>query len=398
MPGFRARAAAVPATTSGASSAAVKAAMARAASGRVDKEPISGLSRSGINRPAAPYLAPRGGPFRSMRRGLLIASAALSAAIAISGIYVVAHYDPAGQDSANQGSANQGSAGTGTGPASESPHAGTHPASALLVHDGDTVEATGRVIAAPNAPVKFCAPAPQAIAAGDGPPDCLFWVEARGVDLDALADRSVIDGVVVGMATLRGTWQSRVLTVTSQPPPATSSTMVVPSERRLPCDPPPGGWQRTSEVGGGPALRDYLAQHSDQFAEPWIAWPEGTPGPNTAAPDFFTKPAVFVIEVVSGDVDQARAELSRVYAGNLCVVRAEPEVRSSAEVNRNRAALADRVLPLMNERRNGIYSAGDDPSGRYHVDFVVLDQQLLDAFTRIGLDVLILNPWIRPAA
>lgn len=222
----------------------------------------------------------------------------------------------------------------------------------------------------------------------------MLWVEARSVSLDTLTKRAVVGDVVVGYARLRGIWQDRALNVTSQGVPVEPTALVVPPEDPVPCDPPPGGWQASSDIDGR-AVHDYIEQHPGQFAAPWVAWPDGPPSAATAAPGA-AKPSVFVIEMISGDVDRARTELSRIFTGNLCVARARPGVRPSGDVQRGAAEIMKRLDPVMHDRRNGIFTAGDDPSGRVSVEFLVLDRQLYDAFTRVGLDDLILNPWIRP--
>src|SRR5262249_56792282 len=96
---------------------------------------------------------------------------------------------------------------------------------ALVVHDGAVVEATGRVIAAPGKPVVYCPDLPQPAIGyppGQEPaPSCPpgYAVTVIGVRLDQLTGVRTVRGVLVGDATLRGTWHNRVITVTRQSTP-----------------------------------------------------------------------------------------------------------------------------------------------------------------------------------
>lgn len=240
-----------------------------------------------------------------MRR-LIVFGAAFAAVIVLVTIYVVA-----GRGSPPSAPAGQGRESPSSAPAGRA-------ANALLVRDGDTVEASGRVFAAPGQPVQFC-PGDARAEPTDEPCVRGLWVEARSVSLDTLTRRTVFGDVVVGYARLRGSWQDRVLNVLSQGDPVEPPALVVPREDPVPCEPPPGGWQASSDIDGR-AVHDYIERHPGQFAAPWVAWPDGPPGTATAAPGA-AKPSVLVIEVITGDVDQARTELSRISTGNLCVAR-----------------------------------------------------------------------------
>jgi len=123
--------------------------------------------------------------------------------------------------------------------------------------------------------------------------------------------------------------------------------------------------------------------------------PDRNPRRRSASPRATRHPAVGSPSPPSTTSRRWTAELTRLYPGNLCVAGAEPGVRPSAEVARNATEMTNLLMPLMLDPRNGIYASGDDPSSRFHLDFVVLDQPLYEAFARIGLDKLIVNPWIR---
>ena len=114
-----------------------------------------------------------------------------------------------------------------------------------VLRDGDTVRASGRVVAAdgvtwfePPLPVPLVAYAP-----GREPPPrpAGLGVPAIGVDLARLDRRREKQGAVEGWATLTGTWRQDRLRVAGQGPP-TRPVDEGPYLRRPPCPEPAGGW------------------------------------------------------------------------------------------------------------------------------------------------------------
>ncbi len=313
------------------------------------------------------------------RRWPAIAAAAAGVAVVASGAVILAgnpHSRP------SPGSAVAGGDATAVDPAT------------LVVHDGDLVEATGQVIAAPGKPVVYCAPhAETAIGylPGHEPaPTCQegLAVTLVGVDLDRLSDARTVKGVRVGQATLRGTWQERTITVTEQSPPGHPQYRSTGPPEKPPCAAPPGGWQ-PGELSGLDALDGYLNQHPDRFGGLWIGWPDGYPSGPTDGPDYAGRTQVAVVEVVTGDLEAAQRELAAIFAGNLCVARGRITLAEAARVR----MLVER---LMDDRGTGISSAGGAGQYGVTVQLTVLDERLYGAFARIGLDALDLQPAVRP--
>jgi hypothetical protein len=107
-----------------------------------------------------------------------------------------------------------------------------------------------------------------------------------------------------------------------------------------PCPAPAGGWSVSQDWFDDP-VRDYLHAPADQFAEPFA-----THSGNAR---------ILVVEVVSGDVDQARAALTAIYTENLCVVAA-PGKHSIADDDKLQATTGKAVLALMDDTALGIYT------------------------------------------
>ncbi|MET8153790.1 hypothetical protein, partial [Actinoplanes sp. NPDC005259] len=146
-----------------------------------------------------------------------------------------------------------------------------------------------------------------------------------------------------------------------------------------PCPAPAGGW-RDGEDWVDDQVREYLQAHADQFAEPFAT--------------HVGNARILVVEVVSGDVKQARAALTAIYTDNLCVVAA-PGGHSIAAENTLQATTGQAVGALMDDPASDIYLATSE-DGKMRVQMIQLTQPLYDKFAAIGLDHLILDPWIRP--
>jgi hypothetical protein len=229
----------------------------------------------------------------------------------------------------------------------------------LIVRDGDLVEASGSV-----EDWELCAPAPVFS------DTCPYGTQVPGV--------WATDG-----ATLRGRWHPIGLSDIQRMPYAPTSAGVLGDfdlPDTPPCPAPAGGW-RDGEDWVDDQVRDYLHAHAAQFAEPFAT--------------HVGNARILVVEVVSGDVDQARAALTAIYTDNLCVVAA-PGGHSIAAENRLQATTGKAVGALMNDTALGIYLAHSE-DGKIRVNMIQLTQPLYDKFAAIGLDHLILDPWIRPA-
>ncbi|WP_212987577.1 hypothetical protein [Actinoplanes auranticolor] len=96
-----------------------------------------------------------------------------------------------------------------------------------------------------------------------------------------------------------------------------------------------------------------------------------------------------------GDVARAWAALTAVSTANLCVVAA-PGERSLADDDKLEAATGKAVEALMNDRDLGIYLAGPE-DGKMRMTMLHLTQRHYDKLAAIGLEHVIIEPWIRPA-
>jgi hypothetical protein len=182
-------------------------------------------------------------------------------------------------------------------------------------------------------------------------------------------------------ATLRGRWHRGGLSDIHRIPYSPTSAGVLGDSDlpdTPPCPAPAGGWSVSQDWFDDP-VRDYLRAHADQFAESFA-----THSGNAR---------ILVVEVVSGDLHQARAALAAIYTENLCVVAA-PGGHSIAAQDRLQATTGEAVGALMNDTASGIYLITSE-DGKMRVNTVQLTQPLCDKFAAIGLDHLILDPWIR---
>jgi hypothetical protein len=266
----------------------------------------------------------------------------------------------------------------------------THP---LEVRDGDRVEVSGHVVAAPGVPVQYCVPLPSAsqVDLSGKPPACApgAAVDLTGVDLSRLVDLSVIGGVKSGEARLVGTWKAETIAVEEQGAPAPEQ----PGDAAptVPCAAPAGGWKKDDASQSiTPAVEQFVKTRAADLQNPWIGWPEGFPTETTpGAPP--NKPSVLMIGVAHGDVAAVRRALEPQVKGNLCVIQVKV---SQSEAAKQQAAVE--ALPM---REYGITAiglgVGDKP---VRVELRILDEKTLNALRPIGVDSLDLQPYIRPVS
>jgi hypothetical protein len=264
----------------------------------------------------------------------------------------------------------------------------------LVVHDGDTAEASGIVLAEPSKPVRFCPE--DAVAVADlvgnrarartcGP----FGVPVTGADLDRLADRQVNGSTVSGLATLRGVYTHGALRVTKQSaPPAPKHTdpeVSLPVFLRTPpCTPPAGGWRGqpdNSAIGG------YINRYPERFNAVGVSYPKTAVwDPKNIGYDTW----VAVVGVFRGDLAQAQAELRRKFGGNICTVRVHYSLTEQL-------AAQHAVEQLVKDHANGIYAASGVGNFRaIGASIIVLTPQLFDKLSAIGLHELALDVWLKP--
>jgi hypothetical protein len=273
-------------------------------------------------------------------------------------------------------------------PAVPSPTA-SRPLSAeeLVLRDGDTVEASGVVIADDGGPVYFCSWLPTAaggsaavLRAGDPGREtnqCRDGVPATGVDLGGLSRPERNDGGITGTAWLRGVWRGGVLHVTEQ---ATKGGQGYESEipdvlRHTPCAPPAGGWR-------GPAdhrLGDYVDARPDQFYGVGVNRPEG----------YRDGTEVSVVGVAKGDLAAVQKDLRARFGSNICTVRVLYSARELAPVR-------EAAVQLMQGGRSWINGVGTESFKGLRIYLTWLDQHRLDELRAIGLQYLTLDVWLKP--
>jgi hypothetical protein len=100
-------------------------------------------------------------------------------------------------------------------------------------------------------------------------------------------------------------------------------------EPPVPCEPPSAGWKAGrgvdtafDEAAVTNALTEHVRANPTRYTDLWEAHPDGTPTDASYR-------AVYVVGT-TGDVDAARAELSAIYPGNLCV---HPVQYSASKLN-----------------------------------------------------------------
>lgn len=288
-------------------------------------------------------------------------------------------------------------------PATATPAAPSRPLptgwAASMLDEGDAAVASGIVRASACGPVLFCVPD-----AGDftGPGRCAYGIEARGVDLDALAERYVTSGVTVGLATLRGVWRGGVLTVTHQSPwqrpPRPPVPGPGPPPPRPPCPPPPGGWLRESLTRSELELHAHVQQRPDRYDPPWRSWPQGYSSLDSSLPENRNRPLVVVVEVRTGDIDRARAELRAAYSGNLCVVPTTGDPPEPHWQLWPRSPDIDPLRPVLNAFEQTVWLHESGPHDWITVHCVALDRRLAEALDAHDRDrIVIVRPWLLPA-
>jgi hypothetical protein len=159
--------------------------------------------------------------------------------------------------------------------------ASTYPA---LLQDGQTVQASGRVVSVPGKPLRFCAPESfPAVAYAPGrepaPAWCPLGVNVTGVTMPTLTMRRSKDGASEGWGYLRGTYRAGTVAVTMQSAqrdmPDSYETLTTP-----PCPTPAAGWQRTAPGSNQTAITDkmwaYNSAHHGQVVTSAIFRPSAT--------------------------------------------------------------------------------------------------------------------------
>lgn len=203
-----------------------------------------------------------------------------------------------------------------------------------------------------------------------------------------MPERKVDRGVVIGRATVQGTYRAGVVSVDRQAAPEPSAERPSSLPERPPCPAPAEGW-RAGEADVD-RLVGYLEAHQDRYVDLWLTYPDGYPKPDDGA----TPRPSRIVPVVGTVLDPAAAEagLRSVHSGNLCVVR----VKHPSSTLRT---VTDRLTTDDGRPAHGVYGVSPDGiTGTVAVDLVVLDaaaqRWLRQADDRTG--TVTPHPWVRP--
>ncbi|HET6295317.1 MAG TPA: hypothetical protein VFG33_18170 [Kribbella sp.] len=262
----------------------------------------------------------------------------------------------------------------------------------MQVRNGDKVEVTGQVLAAPGVPVVYCPPVygttNLTLPSNPKPPSCApeQAVQLTGVNVDQLQDVRTEMGVRVGSAHLVGIWNDNKIAVEQQGPPVAE-----PTEATVPCPAPSGGWREGDPTSWiTPALEAFVKARPDQLQNLWVGRPEGsTSGLETDPTSAPTGPSVVMIGVAHGDVEQIRQAVRALTPGNLCVTTVDVSQREA-----DRLVAAVSALP---NQDTWIQSVGGGVGDRpVLVETRIVDERVIAELRPIGLDKLDLRPHIKP--
>lgn len=184
----------------------------------------------------------------------------------------------------------------------------------LVLQAGQHVSASGRVVAVPGRPVRFCAPVAEAavgFAKGHEPAPtyCAQGVDVQGVNLQALMNRREKDGAVEGLAALDVTYDGQgSVSVVHQGRYRDANDAPEPPDR-VPCPAPAGGWP----VGAADENLDVTAMDDYAHAHPEVVVTSALLRPST------TQAVAYVLTTT--DAAPVAAALGPAYGTSLCVVR-----------------------------------------------------------------------------
>ena len=243
---------------------------------------------------AVPALAE---PHRSRAR--LLTAAAVLLVFALAGIVLLVRSRSDSSDQATSGPSSN---------TAYSPETGR-----LVLHDGDTVTASGNVVSVPGKPVRFCDPNVAERGSGSSDPtanfaNCSIGIDVSGVDLSKLTHRRELNGQVVGGATLTGVYRNQTITVTQQGPAAREQPLLF-NDDHPPCVAPSGGWphgRADANLPFGPVER-YKRTHRDAIVFEATLRPSAT--------------QALIYLVTSGDPAPVRDALTATYGQRLCVIK-----------------------------------------------------------------------------
>jgi hypothetical protein len=260
----------------------------------------------------------------------------------------------------------------------------------VVVHDGDTVSGTGKVVIAPDGAARFC---PTFSLSLTGKTDCSDGVPVTNVASARLDNVSRDNGTTTGYAWLEGTWRDRTITVTRQEGFQSHPDPALPISPPTPCGPPAGGWTSGLDLGQRTALINYVEAHPDDYSGVWDTLPVSADPNDPDSQDRNMDIHATVVGVV-GDIDAARDKLAAVYTGNLCVISAP---HSRAELLKAQEVFDTRTPYGLETDDLDIDPWKSDPNRVYvSLTVIVLDGPMRDLINQAGGPELVsVRPWLR---
>ena len=246
----------------------------------------------------------------------------------------------------------------------------------LVVHDGDPVTASGRLVRISGPAGAWFEP-PMAVPAVGGPrtvrPASPAAVRVAGADFDALSSRFDDHGAVDGFATLTGIWSAGQLHVEHQGPPRADDDRR-PRWVTPPCPAPAGGWPRH-----GDSLRFDLGDLADTGAAVEVT--VFRPGPHQE-----------VLVVAAADPGVVEARLRPQLGPRLCVVASNWTTAELGAVRRHLHAHSK----AWNLLRLG-QATGGDGQACIAARLTRMLPEIASWAAALPAGIVSLDPWLRPA-
>jgi hypothetical protein len=247
--------------------------------------------------------------------------------------------------------------------------------------DGVPVEGAG-ILLRDRGDVRLCADVVVALGLPPSSAACgAVWVPVTGVSKRWFSNKTTEGQTYSVPVRVEGSYRGGTLEV-NEVQPAGPADDRASTEPAVPCTPPLGGWRPgngfldpDAESAATERLQTALAGGREHYTEVWEGHPAG------AGPGASTPPYSVLVAGTTADLAMARAELSAVYSGNLCV-------------HQVRFAVADleRIAQRMREAAPGRIDA--QPStieDRVRVQVVALDPTTVALLKRFDPNAVLLE-------
>lgn len=240
-----------------------------------------------------------------------------------------------------------------------------------IVHDGDTVDAGGRVVVTAGQPVRFC-PADLPMLSPESACSIGLTLAGAELDIERLTKQFEQDGTIIGYARVQGVLRRETIHVTAQLPYTPDiETSLFPTP---PCEPPSGGWQASPDHD---AIARYVRARPNQL--------NGTSISRTRSGI-----EVSVVGVADDSAAKVRQELRREFGPNICVVPVALTATDQQRIRRD-------IQQLAHPPDLWIYDVGCACGFTpVTVRVTMLNQERYTNLTAIGLRNLDLHVWVRP--